>query len=241
MTLSPGGSRLFVASGSTDKISVVDTRSLSVISTFSNASPAATGEGSTPNAIAVSPDGGRLFVAEADNNAVAIFTLSAGTSGVSNVKPADSLIGRIPVGWYPSAVEWMEMIYGCKRKGTWHHCQSRALATGTAHAASHPRLHARPNQRNALDHPCSECKPDGAQGVLQSGCYGQRLECKRHTKAYPPFEHVIYIIKENRTYDQVLGDMTKANGDTSLCSFRARSRRTITRSPSGSASSIDFS
>src|SRR3954453_4509623 len=98
------GSRLFVASGSTDRISVVDTRSNQVIGTLNDPSPAATGEGSTPNALALSPDGRRLFVAEADNNAIGIFDLSASTSGISGATGNDALAGRIPTGWYPAGV-----------------------------------------------------------------------------------------------------------------------------------------
>src|SRR5450759_3928086 len=96
LLLSTDGSRLFAASGSTDRVSVIDT--------LNDASPAATGEGSTPNALALSANGRRLFVAEADNNAVALFDLSPSTSGVSAATGKDALAGRIPVGWYPSAV-----------------------------------------------------------------------------------------------------------------------------------------
>jgi len=83
LALNTSGSRLFVASGSTDKISVVDTKARRVVATLDDASPAGTGEGSTPNALALTADGTRLFVAEADNNAIAVFDLSAGTAGSS--------------------------------------------------------------------------------------------------------------------------------------------------------------
>jgi len=223
MTLSPEGSRLFVASGSTDKISVVDTRSLRVISTLSDPSPAATGEGSTPNAIAVSPDGGRLFVAEADNNAVAIFTLSAGTSGLATVQTADSLIGRVPVGWYPSAldVDGNDLIVvNGKGRGT----------------ASNPG-HWQPGQSSpphSPDYTLGQINgtlsiiPVAKASPTELGVFSNRVaaangwNARQHAKAYPPFEHVIYIIKENRTYDQVFGDLSQADGDTSLLFFPRR-------------------
>ena len=104
LVLNSSGSRLFVASGSTDKISVVDTRTRAVIATLNDANPAGTGEGSTPNALTLSADGARLFVAEADNNAVGVFGLSPNTAGFSGATGNDALTGRIPVGWYPSAV-----------------------------------------------------------------------------------------------------------------------------------------
>src|SRR5687767_12158781 len=104
LALNPSGSRLFVASGSTDRISVLDTRTRAVVATLNDATPAGTGEGSTPNALAVSADGRRRFVAEADNNAIGVFDLSASTAGLPAATGNDALSGRIPVGWYPTAV-----------------------------------------------------------------------------------------------------------------------------------------
>src|SRR3954463_11273655 len=98
------GTRLFLASGSTDRIDVIDTRSRELVTTLTDPAPAATGEGSTPNALSLSPDGRRLFVAEGDNNAVAVFDLSASTAGTRAANGGDGIAGRIPVGWYPSAV-----------------------------------------------------------------------------------------------------------------------------------------
>ncbi|HEV7389347.1 MAG TPA: bifunctional YncE family protein/alkaline phosphatase family protein [Gemmatimonadaceae bacterium] len=220
MTLSPNGNRLFVASGSSDKISVLDTRSLRVISTLSDPSPAATGEGSTPDALAVSADGGRLFVAEADNNAVAIFSLSAGSSGVATVQTADSLIGRIPVGWYPSAldVDGNDLIV-VNGKGR-----------GTAPNPGHWQP-GQPEPAHTPDYTLGQISgtlsiiPAANASATELGTFSNRVaaangwNAKPQAKAYPPFEHVIYIIKENRTYDQVFGDLTQADGDTSLLFF----------------------
>ena len=82
--------------GSTDRVAVVDTRARSVIARLLDPPPAGPTEGSTPNALALSPDGTRLFVAEADNNAVAVFDLSAATSGVATARGTDQLAGRMP-------------------------------------------------------------------------------------------------------------------------------------------------
>jgi YVTN family beta-propeller protein len=220
MTLSPNGSRLFVASGSTDKVAVVDTRSLIVVATINDPSPAATGEGSTPNAIAISPDGARAFVAEADNNAVAVFSLSAGTSGIATVGTADSLLGRFPVGWYPSAlaVDGNDvLVLNAKGRGPrpnpghWQPGQSMPPHTadytlgqnnGTLTIAGVARASA------------SELTMLSARVVSANG-----WNLAQARKQYPPFEHVIYIIKENRSYDQVFGDLWQADGDTSLLFF----------------------
>jgi len=220
MVLSPDGSRLFVASGSTDKISVVDTRRLQVVTTLSDPVPAATNEGSTPNALAVSPDGGRLFVAEADNNAIAVFTLSAGTSGVATVPTADSLIGRIPVGWYPAGVlvdGGDILVANAKGRGT----------------APNPK-HWQPGQHmpaHTPDYTLGQINgtfttlPMANASASELASFSTRVatanswNATRTAKSYPPFEYVVYIIKENRTYDQVFGDLTRADGDTSLLFF----------------------
>jgi YVTN family beta-propeller protein len=220
MALSPDGSRLFVTSGSTDKISVVDTRNLQVLTTLSDPVPAATGEGSTPNALAVSPDGSRLFVAEADNNAIAVFTLSASTSGVASVSTADSLIGRIPVGWYPSAVavDGNELLV------------ANAKGRGTAPNPRHWQP-GQPQPQHSPDYTLGQINgtftriPLANASATELTAFSTRVSNAngwngaRPGKSYPPFEHVIYIIKENRTYDQVFGDLRQADGDTSLLFF----------------------
>jgi YVTN family beta-propeller protein len=84
MLLGAGDSRLFVASASTDRISVIDTKSRRVLTDIYDSPPGGPGEGSTPGALALSGDGTRLFLAEADNNAVALVDLAPATSGVAS-------------------------------------------------------------------------------------------------------------------------------------------------------------
>ena len=104
LLLSGDGSRLFVASGSTDHVAVVDTKARRVVARLLDPPPAGPGEGSTPNALALSSDGTRLFVAEADANSIAVFDLSPAASGVAAASGDDKLAGRIPAGWYPSSL-----------------------------------------------------------------------------------------------------------------------------------------
>jgi YVTN family beta-propeller protein len=220
LALNPDGTRLFVASGSTDKVSVIATRSLQVVATLSDANPAATGEGSTPNALTLSPDGKRLFVAEADNNSVAVFDLSARGSGISEAIGNDSLSGRIPVGWYPSAVaaDGADLLV----------LNGKGRGTGPNPRRSQP---GHPMPAQSRDYTLGQI--NGTLTVLpavnasqsQLEAFSQRVasangwNVARRDNKYPPFEHVIYIIKENRTYDQVLGDLPQADGDTSLVFF----------------------
>ncbi|HEY8832879.1 MAG TPA: SMP-30/gluconolactonase/LRE family protein, partial [Gemmatimonadaceae bacterium] len=220
LMLNPSGSRLFVASGSTDKITVLDTRTRNVVATLNDASPAGTGEGSTPNALALSADGTRLFVAEADNNAVAVFDLAASTAGSPLATGSDALIGRIPAGWYPSAIAVdggdILVINGKGR--------------GTAPNVGHPQ----PNQRSTPHSPdytlgqingTLTIVPAANASIADLDAFSQRVASANGWNSapaaskYPPFEHVIYVIKENRTYDQVLGDLSQADGDPSLVFF----------------------
>jgi YVTN family beta-propeller protein len=220
LALSPSGSRLFVVSGSTDKIAVVDTKARHVIATLNDPTPDATGEGSTPNALALSADGTRLFVAEADNNAIAIFDLTASTAGSSSPIGSDALVGRIPVGWYPSAVavDGGELLV-VNGKGR-----------GTAPNVGEPQ----PDQpRSPRSHDYTLGQINGTLTIIRPAnvASAQLNEFSRRVAAangwnstsrtgkYPPFEHVIYVIKENRTYDQVLGDLRQADGDSSLVFF----------------------
>jgi DNA-binding beta-propeller fold protein YncE len=217
LLLSSDDRRLYVASASTDRIDVVDTRSRAVATWLSDAPASPTREGSTPDALAMSADGTRLYVAEADNNAVAVFHLAgrAPPGGIVSV-------GRIPVGWYPSAVlatrgDTLIVVNG-KGRGT----------------APNAGLGPRPGQpMNPRGYTLGQISgtvtvvPPLAPTELAS--YTARVAHLNGWDApapptnprvlYPPFEHVVYIIKENRTYDQVLGDLQQGDGDTALVFF----------------------
>jgi len=220
LALNSSGSRLFVASGSTDRVSVLDTETRAVIYTLNDANPAQTGEGSTPNALALSADGMRLFVAEADNNAIGVFDLGPMTpdskTAPRDIKPS----GRIPVGWYPSAV----IVDGA----------DLLVVNGKGHGTKPNPGNVQPPQPDPPQNPnytlgqingtlsiipvtkasTSELDQFTRRVASANGWNAAALD-----KKYPAFEHVIYIIKENRTYDQVLGDLPQADGDSSLLFF----------------------
>jgi YVTN family beta-propeller protein len=200
------GARLYVASASTDSIRVIDTATSRVVRTFNDAPPAGPREGSTPNALAISHDGSRLFVAEADSNAVAVFDLATG-----------KLLGRIPVEWYPSALALDGddlIVVNAKGRG------SRPNPNREQPLKRYP-----PDSR---DYTLGQL--DGSLMVIRAGttklesftkrvAHANGWDTTRGVGRYPPFKHVIYIIKENRTYDQVLGDMKEGDGDPSLLFF----------------------
>ncbi len=220
LALNQSGSRLFVVSGSTDKIAVVDTKLGRVMTTLNDQTLGATGEGSTPNALALSADGTRLFVAEADNNAIAVFDLSASTAGSSSATGSDALTGRIPVGWYPSAVavdgDELLVVNG-KGRGTAPNVAP--WEPGQPHS-----VHGRDYTLGQINGTLTSIRPANVGGADLDEFSGRVAAANgwnstSRTDRYPPFEHVVYIIKENRTYDQVLGDLRQADGDSSLVFF----------------------
>jgi YVTN family beta-propeller protein len=221
MTLSANGTRLFVASATMDVVTVVDTKSLTVIATLHDAPPAGPGEGSTPNALALSADGTRLFVAEADNNAVALFDLSAASAGVA-AAGHDSLVGRVPVQWYPAGVAVLgDTLLALNAKGRGGPRPNPGDPTPTSPSGAAPHEYTLGQLEGSIT------TVSGAMGnsaalapftarVARANGWDAPARTAAH---YPPFEHVIYIVKENRTFDEVLSDLPGVDGDTSLLFF----------------------
>lgn len=210
--LNKNGSRLFVASASTSSIAVVDTKTLRVLTTLRDPPPAGPNQGSTPNALALSDDGLQLYVAEADNNAVAVFRLKP--------RGADRLIGRIPVGWYPAALLLKRgslFVVNGKGRGTRSNPQfptpDVALADGsTAYTLG--------QLNGTITKLSTELMPTALPALTRRVERANNWDnTQSGNRAFPPFKHVIYIIKENRTYDQVFGDMSIGDGDESLVYF----------------------
>jgi YVTN family beta-propeller protein len=224
LLLNHDGTRLFVASGSTDRVNVIDTQRRVIVARLLDAPPEGPGEGSTPNGLALSADETRLYVAEADANAVAIFDLSPATASRPAASGDDRLSGRVPAGWYPTGVAASgDSLFVVNGKGRGSQPNPRAP---------------QPISRERRDDPNSQYTLHQVRGSITVSTTATargdmlRLLTSRVIRAngwdksptatgrrYPPFQHVIYIIKENRTYDQVLGDLKQADGDTSLLFF----------------------
>ncbi len=217
LLLNQDGTRLFVASASTDRIAVVDAKSNSIVATLDDSPPGNVPEGSTPNALALSADGSRLYAAEADNNSVVVFDLSAKTAGRPTSHPRDSLSGRIPAGWYPSAViENSGSLFVLSAKGRGTRPNPRMTQPDTRRRSGSPEytLGQISGTLNVVPLTAGDLSAYSARVAAANGWGAPRARFQ-----YPPFTHVIYIIKENRTYDQVLGDLTQADGDSSLTFF----------------------
>jgi YVTN family beta-propeller protein len=221
LLLSADGSRLFAASGSTDRVTVVDTRTRSVVAQLLDPPPAGPGEGSTPNALALSADGTRLFVAEADANALAVFDLSASAAGTEAAQGYDRLAGRIPTGWFPTAVATLgDTLYVVNGKGAGTGPNPDGPVPG---GRRHPPTAYTLGQLSGSISIVPAARLSGAEleafTARVTRANGWTGEATNRGTRYPPFAHVLYIIRENRTYDQVLGDVSLADGDTSLVLF----------------------
>ncbi|MFN8651830.1 MAG: bifunctional YncE family protein/alkaline phosphatase family protein [Gemmatimonadales bacterium] len=212
LLLNRDGSRLFVASASTDRVSVIDTKRGTVVAELADSAPSGPAEGSTPNGLALSADERRLYVAEADNNAVAIFDLAE--------NPAQStLAGRIPVEWYPtSLLVQRESLFVLNGKGK---------STAPNPGGPNPGVAGKDSLGYTLDQTSGTLSVIPlalAQGAMLPRLSERVARANGWTRTpgraeWPPFTHVIYLIKENRTYDQILGDLPHADGDTSLVFF----------------------
>ena len=206
------GSRLFAALAGTDQIAVIDTARGTVLRYLSDAAPAGPAEGSTPNALALSPDESQLFVAEADNNAVAVFDVSEKGAASSLLK------GRIPTDWYPTAVldaGGQLLVLNGKGHGSHGNPDGPIPGEGIKRPLGYDLGQLNGTLRSSPDQVSSSTLAEYSQRVAQANNW----QAPRTPKQYPPFKHVVYIIKENRTYDQVLGDLKEGDGDPALVFF----------------------
>jgi YVTN family beta-propeller protein len=212
--------RLFVAAANTNNVyavAVTASKELNVVESINLAMTPRQPVGMTPTALGLSPDGKRLYTVCSDANAVAVADLSEDRTRV---------MGFIPTGWYPTGV--------------------RALASGTLvilngrGLGSHPNIDG-PNPLKRPEPLHAGVPGHGYVGRIQLGTASwiepfssdrlaeysgitfsnspYRDEKLDMPSPLPAIEHVIYIVKENRTYDQVLGDLKRGNGDPKLVLF----------------------
>jgi YVTN family beta-propeller protein len=224
LVLAPNGKRLYVANANSNSVSVVDLAAHRTIETISVALYPNSPIGSTTNAIAMSHDGRRLFVANADNNAVAVIAL-AGQGRARSV-----VDGFIPVGWYPTALVLSpddKTLYVTSGKGLASKANPRGPNPNvkrTKETEYIGRMFAGVLSIIPVPGPAA-LKRFTAQ-VYGNSPYQPILKTSPVLTAIPrragedsPIKHVIYIIKENRTYDQVFGDIKEGNGDPNLALF----------------------
>jgi YVTN family beta-propeller protein len=262
MILNAQGTRLFVANSNGDSVSVMDTVSDQEIERIDVRLAESALPGSSPEGVALSEDEKTLYVANAHSNAVAVVELSESARGGKSTEKNEGgakskILGFIPTGQYPSAVAVADgRLFVGNGKGTGFEPSSmRVSNTGFT-----------PNPPNAAFPPNKEKNRQGGQysGSIVSGNISmvalpddpalahdtqQTMQNDGLLDFAPPklfagespIKHVIYIIKENRTYDQVFGDVKTsgdghaADGDPALAIF---GEAETARRPDGTAQAI---
>ncbi len=218
MLLSADGSALYVANGDADAVDVIDTATATLARTISLSRPGDPYLGANPNALALDPAGKTLYVTLGGENAVALVNLASGT-----------VMGRIPTGWYPSSVSVSP--------------DGRTLYVVNTKSPAGPTAYSIDDADNPLP------LPDGANGYVynlekaglltlrvpdasqlaalsamvdRNNGFGQSVpagDAQMMAFLHAHIKHVIFVMKENRTYDQVLGDLRPGNGDPRLVQF----------------------
>ncbi len=218
--------RLFVAEANRNTVSILDVNTGRVLETLSGAMNPNDPPGAMPNSVTLSRDQKTLFVANANNNDVAVFDVSSRAQGKS--------LGLIPVGWFPTAVrvtpEGRRLIVA----------NGKGISSAPNPRGPFPGDHRPENLQqyigglfkgtlSVIELPRRDDQ-EGQFGKWTRDALATRPESKlagrpednpipRAIGASSPIQHVIYVVKENRTYDQILGDMREGNGDARLCLF----------------------
>ena len=219
LAVSPNGRHVVLANAGSDTLSVIDTRTDEMVETICARQDPGDLFGAQPNAVAFDKAGGTLFVCNGTQNAVAVIRFEPGKS---------KLLGLIPVGWFPGAIVYdarhkaidVANIKGDRENPTkivgrtafnsvsWHGSVSLAPVPDALELEGLTRAALADMRYPLLAAANLPARPGRAPRPVPERA-GE--PCLIH--------HVIYIIKENRTYDQVLGDVIEGNGDSALCLF----------------------
>ena len=233
MTLDAAQAFLYVAEDQSDTVDVIDTASNTIRESIPVVSPLLPAslqqyKGANPNSVALSPDGTELFVTDGNLNCISVIALGGQQAG-------DHVVGLIPTGWYPNSTSIVSAAGGSV---PYMYVANQKSPTG-----ANPQWcyggYGPPNSPNCL--PSNQYNPQLTRAGLQSFPLptAQLASLTQMVMSYDNFsyqvtagdaavmsavragiKHVIFIIKENRTYDQVLGDLpNKSNGDPALVEF----------------------
>jgi DNA-binding beta-propeller fold protein YncE len=224
LAVAPDGRHVVCANSAGDTLSILDATSGDVLDTVWTKRTPADLYGAMPNALAFSPDGERLYVCNGAQNAVAVMAWEPEEKG------GTKLLGLIPVGWHPGAVVFdpaRQRLAVANIKGLPVKPKPRGASEGFNSHHYHGSV-------SILPIPGDDDLPPLSERVarnMRAGAIRDALAPPR--PGQPPrviperigepslIEHVVYVIKENRTYDQVLGDMPQGNGRPELCIFGA--------------------
>lgn len=225
LILNKAGTRLFAAVDNSDTVVVIDTGSHQVIETFAtvpqkylHGSRMKNLKGHNPNSLALSPDEQTLYVTNGGTNNVAVITLADGPSRT---------LGLIPTGWYPHSVS-------LNRDGSMLY-----IVNGKSNPGPNLGLYENGdyNKYNGdqyilqltkagfltLPVPTASGLAQLTKQVAKNNQFSTPSDQSQHTVVMEELrgkiKHIVYVVKENRTYDQVLGDLEKGNGDPAITMF----------------------
>jgi YVTN family beta-propeller protein len=225
MILNKKQNALFVANSQDNSVSIIDLKTKKVLETLNAALYPDAPNGSTTNALALSANEKTLYIANADNNCLAVFDVAK--LGSSRSK------GFIPTGWYPTSVKVVgKKVVVANGKGMSSAANPQGpspykksadnkagqyigkLFYGTLSFLNVPNdqqlaVYSKLTYENTPYTKEKELNPEGEDGN----------PIPKRVGDVSPIKYIFYIIKENRTYDQVLGDVKKGNGDSSLVLF----------------------
>jgi YVTN family beta-propeller protein/autotransporter-associated beta strand protein len=219
VALSSDGNTLYVANANSDTVSVINTQTKSVKETILVRPDPTFPYGSAANGLALSKSGTTLFVATAGNNAIAAVELP-------NAQHTNSILqGFIPTDWYPGAVVVdTNFVYVANVKGLGSRDGQPANSSwqifaylGTANKIPIPPF-------DPLSKYTAQVYEDGRIRQIKQTQASPRpgqapVPVPLHVGEPSVFQHVVYILKENKTYDQVFGDLAQGNGNASLCIY----------------------
>jgi YVTN family beta-propeller protein len=212
MVLSGNGDRLYIANGDSDSVSVIDTDREVVVNTISLRRSGYKYLGANPNSVALSPDEKILYVTLGGENAIAVVDLKQGR-----------VIGRIPTAWYPNSVS-------VSRDGrTLYVVNAKSMPgsnpAGNGGVGPNPTfrneyiLELQKSSLSVIPVPDVRTLQVLSRQVDKNNGFDRSHSSEKVAFLSNKIKHIIYIVKENRTYDQVLGDLAVGNGDPSIVMF----------------------
>jgi YVTN family beta-propeller protein len=235
MAMDKKGKILYVANANDNSVSVIDLTSGKVLETLNAALFTTTLSGSTTNSVALSSDNKTLYIANADNNCLAVFNVSTPGKSIS--------LGFIPTGWYPTCVrvvndkivvsngKGLRSLPNPKGPNPTKRNSKVVYQKGDAKKADEVQYVAGlfKGTLSVIPSPDKQKLAEWSAQVYENTPFKKKNETRADgMKGNPvptivgeasPIHYVFYVIKENRTYDQVLGDMPQGNGDTTLVLF----------------------
>ena len=220
LALSPNEKYLAVANAGSDTVSVIDTKTDRVRETISLRWQVGDPFGASPNALVFAPSGKTLYVCNGTQNAVAVIRFAPGHSKIR---------GLIPTGWFPGAIVFDEPreklhVANIKGFGSGKRLQPGDKVKFNSHQYFGSLSLIDLPTKNELTRATAVVLENMRRSVIQDAFLPARPDqparpVPERTGEPSVFKHVVYIIKENRTYDQVLGDMKEGNGSEELCIF----------------------